>query len=143
MVGYSPSFCYKTSIMENTNSMPYGAKLIEDAHLERFENRTRHRKYTVEFSCPEFTCICPKSGFPDFATINIKYIPDQYCVELKSLKLYINKFRNQGIFHEDVSNVILDDLIKLLDPHYIEVVGDFNVRGNIKTIIRAEHHKNK
>ena len=114
---------------------------IEEAKLERFENRTRHRKYTVEFDCPEFTCICPRSGFPDFATIHIKYVPDQFCVELKSLKLYINKFRNQGIFHEDVSNVILDDLIKLLDPHYIEVVGDFNVRGNIKTIIRAEHAK--
>ncbi len=122
---------YKTSMNQQ----------IEEAKLERFENRTRHRKYTVEFDCPEFTCICPRSGFPDFATIHIKYVPDQFCVELKSLKLYINKFRNQGIFHEDVSNVILDDLIKLLDPHYIEVVGDFNVRGNIKTIIRAEHAK--
>jgi 7-cyano-7-deazaguanine reductase len=115
--------------------------MIEEAQLERFENRTRHRKYTIEFSCPEFTCLCPRSGFPDFATINIKYVPDQYCVELKSLKLYINKYRDQNVFHEDVVNVIMDDLVKLLDPFEIEVVGDFNVRGNIKTIIRAKHEK--
>lgn len=127
--------------MNRENEMPYGAKMIEEARLERFENRTKHRRYTVEFSCPEFTCICPRSGFPDFATIHIKYVPDQFCVELKSLKLYINKFRNQGIFHEDVVNVILDDLVRLLDPHEIEVVGDFGVRGNIKTVVRASHTK--
>ena len=95
----------------------------------------------MEFSCPEFTCICPRSGFPDFATVNIKYVPDKYCVELKSLKLYINKFRNEKVFHEDVTNVILDDLKELLDPWSIEVVGDFNVRGNIKTVITASHSK--
>lgn len=127
--------------MDRENGLPYGASMIEEARLERFENRTKYRRYTVEFSCPEFTCICPRSGFPDFATIHIKYVPDRYCVELKSLKLYINKFRNQGIFHEDVVNVILDDLLKLLDPHEIEVVGDFGVRGNIKTVVRASHTK--
>ena len=127
--------------MDRENNMPYGAKMIEEARLERFENRTKYRRYTVEFSCPEFTCICPRSGFPDFATIHIKYVPDQFCVELKSLKLYINKFRNQGIFHEDVVNVILDDLLKLLAPHEIEVVGDFGVRGNIKTVVRASQAK--
>ena len=121
---------------------PDGAKIIREAKLERFANRTRHRRYTVEFSCPEFTCVCPASGFPDFATIHIKYVPYEWCVELKSLKLYINKFRNQGIFHEDVVNVILDDLVELLDPWEIDVVGDFNVRGNIKTIIRAQHRRN-
>ena len=118
-----------------------GTKAIADAKLERFENRTRHRRYTIEFTCPEFTCVCPKTGFPDFATIFIKYVPDQYCVELKSLKLYINKFRNEGVYHEDVSNRILDDLVKLLNPFEMEVVGDFAVRGNIKTIIRAKHVK--
>lgn len=115
--------------------------MIREAELERFENRTRHRKYWVEFTCPEFTCMCPKTGFPDFATIYIKYVPDQFCVELKSLKLYINKYRDQGVYHEDVVNVIMDDLVKLIDPFEVEVVGDFNVRGNIKTVIRARHEK--
>ena len=120
---------------------PDGARMIREARLQRFGNRTKHRRYTIEFSCPEFTCVCPASGFPDFATIFIKYVPRDWCVELKSLKLYINKFRDQGIFHEDVCNVILDDLVGLLDPWEMEVVGDFNVRGNIKTVIRARHER--
>ena len=119
----------------------YGEVAIEENELERFENRTQVRKYTVEFSCPEFTCICPRSGFPDFATINIKYVPDKYCVELKSLKLYINGFRNKKVFHEDVTNHILQDMIDLLDPWEIEVEGDFNVRGNIHTVVKAKHKK--
>jgi 7-cyano-7-deazaguanine reductase len=123
------------------NLRPNGAKMIQEAKLVRFENRTQTRRYSVEFSCPEFTCVCPASGFPDFATLFIKYVPRKWCVELKSLKLYINKYRDQGIFHEDVVNVILTDLIELLDPWEIEVVGDFNVRGNIKTIIRAKHER--
>jgi 7-cyano-7-deazaguanine reductase len=118
---------------------PDGARMIREAKLVRFANRTLVRRYTVEFICPEFTCVCPASGFPDFATIHIKYIPKDWCVELKSLKLYINQYRDQGIFHEDVSNKILDDLVQLLDPWMMEVVGDFSVRGNIKTIVRAEH----
>ena len=118
---------------------PNGAQMIAEAKLMRFANRTKVRRYEVEFSCPEFTCVCPASGFPDFATLHIKYVPRDWCVELKSLKLYINKYRDRGIFHEDVVNVILDDLVKLLDPWEIEVVGDFNVRGNIKTIVRARH----
>lgn len=111
--------------------------------LERFSNRTPTRRYWVELTCPEFTCICPRSGFPDFATLYIKYIPRKWCVELKSFKLYINQFRDRGVFHEAVVNFILDDLIKLLDPWEIEVIGDFNVRGNIKTIVRATHHRPK
>ncbi|MEN9722717.1 MAG: NADPH-dependent 7-cyano-7-deazaguanine reductase QueF [Pseudomonadota bacterium] len=122
-----------------SNERPDGAQIIAQAKLERFANRTKHRRYTVEFSCPEFTCVCPASGFPDFATIQIRYSPKDWCVELKSLKLYINQYRDRGIFHEDVVNVILDDLVALLQPWEIEVVGDFNVRGNIKTIIRARH----
>ena len=113
--------------------------MIREAKLLRFPNRTTVRRYSIEFSCPEFTCVCPMSGFPDFATINIKYVPKDWCVELKSLKLYINQFRNRKIFHEDVVNVILDDLIKLLAPWEAEVVGDFSVRGNIKTVVRASH----
>ena len=121
----------------------YGEVAIEENKLERFENRTQVRKYKIEFTCPEFTCVCPRSGFPDFATIRIKYVPDKYCVELKSLKLYINGFRNQKVFHEDVTNNIIQDLIDLLDPWEIEVVGDFTVRGNIHTVVTANHSKQK
>jgi 7-cyano-7-deazaguanine reductase len=124
-----------------SNLRPDGAQMIREARLQRFENRTQVRRYSVEFSCPEFTCVCPASGFPDFATILIKYVPRQWCVELKSLKLYLNQYRDRGIFHEDVVNVILDDLVQLLDPWELEVVGDFNVRGNIKTIVRANHKR--
>jgi 7-cyano-7-deazaguanine reductase len=119
----------------------YGAQVIEENRLERFPNRTTVRRYTIEFTCPEFTCVCPRSGFPDFATIRIKIVPDQYCVELKSLKLYINSFRNKHTFHEDVTNVILQDLVDLLDPWEITVVGDFTVRGNVHTVITASHAK--
>lgn len=124
-----------------SNLRPDGQRMIQEAKLMRFANRTTVRRYTVEFSCPEFTCVCPASGFPDFATLHIKYVPREWCVELKSLKLYINQYRDRGIFHEDVVNVILDDLVQLLDPWEIEVVGDFNVRGNIKTIVRARHER--
>ena len=121
--------------------MLHGEEMIKNAQLESFDNRTLVRRYWVEFTCPEFTCLCPRSGFPDFAMIHIKYSPDQKCVELKSLKLYINQFRDRKVFHEDVTNIIIDDLIKLLDPWEIEVVGDFTVRGNIKTVVRANHKK--
>ncbi|MCB0377935.1 MAG: NADPH-dependent 7-cyano-7-deazaguanine reductase QueF [Bdellovibrionales bacterium] len=119
----------------------YGEIAIEEAQLERFANRTRHRDYTVDFTCPEFTCVCPRSGFPDFATIEIQYVPDEWCVELKSLKLYINSFRNEKVFHEDVTNRILDDLVELLAPKKMTVVADFNVRGNIHTVVTATHNK--
>jgi len=133
----------KKSSITLKNERPDGRKIIAEASLERFKNRTQHRRYEVEFSCPEFTCVCPASGFPDFATIQIRYVPKDWCVELKSLKLYLNQFRDRGIFHEDVSYVILDDLVALLDPWEMDVVGDFNVRGNIKTIIRARHRHPK
>jgi 7-cyano-7-deazaguanine reductase len=123
------------------NKRPDGKKLIRESRLMRFKNRTSVRRYTIEFTCPEFTCVCPASGLPDFATIKIKYQPHEWCVELKSLKLYINKYRDRGIFHEDVVNVILDDLVNLLDPWEMEVVGDFSVRGNIKTVVTARHER--
>ncbi len=107
--------------------------------LEAFDNRTPHRDYTIQFTLPEFTCLCPRSGFPDFAVLHVRYVPGPRCVELKSLKLYINAYRNVGVFHEDVVNGVLDDLVGLLAPRYCEVVGDFNVRGNIKTVVRATH----
>ncbi|MCB9072996.1 MAG: NADPH-dependent 7-cyano-7-deazaguanine reductase QueF [Bdellovibrionaceae bacterium] len=119
----------------------YGERAIEDNTLERFENRTRQRDYQIDFTCPEFTCVCPRSGFPDFATIYIHYVPDQWCVELKSLKLYINSFRNEKVFHEDVTNKILDQLVELLNPKKMTVKADFNVRGNIHTVVTATHEK--
>lgn len=121
------------------NRKMYGDRAIENVQLERFENRNGHRDYEISFTCPEFTCLCPRSGFPDFATIHINYTPGPWCVELKSLKLYINKYRDQRVFHEDVTNQILDDLIKLLDPKKITVEADFNVRGNIHTVVTASH----
>jgi len=122
-------------------TMLYGEEAIKNNTLESFDNRTLARRYWVEFTCPEFTCICPRSGFPDFATIKIRYSPDKKCVELKSLKLYINSFRDKKVFHEDVTNNIMDDLLKLLDPWEITVVGDFTVRGNIHTVVTAHHIK--
>lgn len=119
----------------------YGTIAIENNTLESFDNRTTDRRYKIEFSCPEFTCLCPRSGFPDFATVYISYVPDKKCVELKSLKLYINSFRNENVFHEDVTNNIMSDMVKLLDPWEIKVVGDFTVRGNIHTVITAYHTK--
>lgn len=109
------------------------------ALLESFENRSPERDYTIQFTLPEFTCLCPRSGFPDFAVLHVRYVPGPRCVELKSLKMYVNAFRNVGVFHEDVVTGILSDLVALLGPRYCEVVGDFNVRGNIKTVVRATH----
>jgi 7-cyano-7-deazaguanine reductase len=129
------------STESGSGSELYGEQMIRNSQLEKFDNRTLVRRYTVEFTCPEFTCVCPRSGFPDFATLHIKYVPHKSCVELKSLKLYINGFRDKKVFHEDVTNQILDDLVRLLDPWEIEVVGDFNVRGNIKTVITSKHAK--
>ena len=99
--------------------------------LEKFVNKHQENDYFVKFNCPEFTALCPITGQPDFATIYISYIPDEYCVESKSLKLYLFSFRNHGDFHEDVVNVILNDLKKLLNPRYIEVWGKFLPRGGI------------
>ena len=115
--------------------------MIEEAELEAFDNRTPERDYTIQFAIPEFTCLCPRSGFPDFATLHIRYVPGPRCVELRSLKLYINRFRNRHVFHEDVVNFVMNDLVTLLDPRFLEVVGDFNVRGNIKTVVRAAHRR--
>ncbi len=126
---------------ESQEANKYGTEIIKNNRLEAFENRTQVRRYTVDFNCPEFTCLCPISGFPDFATINISYVPDKQCVELKSLKLYLNSFRDKNIYHEDVTNIILQDLIDLLDPWEVKVEGDFNVRGNIKTVVTASHAK--
>ena len=117
----------------------YGIEEIEKSQLEAWPNSNPERDYVAHMEIPEFTCLCPRSGFPDFATIIIDYVPDQSVVELKSLKLYINKYRNRQISHEAATNKILDDLVALLAPRWMRVVADFTVRGNIKTIIFAEH----
>jgi 7-cyano-7-deazaguanine reductase len=107
--------------------------------LQTFPNPKPERAYEVEFECPEFTCVCPMTGQPDFATLHLRYVPDRLCVELKSLKLYLWSFRDEGHFHEAVTNRICDDLVKLLAPRYLEVVGDYNVRGGIRTRVTARH----
>jgi 7-cyano-7-deazaguanine reductase len=113
--------------------------MIAESALEAVPNPNPERDYEIDLSIPEFTCLCPRSNFPDFATMRIHYIPDQSIVELKSLKLYINQFRDQELFHEQTVNRILDDLVALVQPRFMEVVGDFNVRGNIKTVVTARH----
>lgn len=109
-------------------------------NLETFPNPTPERDYEIQFTCPEFTCLCPRTGQPDFATFSISYVPDRSCVELKSLKLYLWSFRGEGHFHEAVTNRILDDLVSLLRPRRMKLVGDFNVRGGIHTVVSAEYH---
>ncbi len=123
--------------------LKYGEKEIQEAKLEPWENPYPDRNYTIDITFPEFTCLCPRSGYPDFATIKIKYIPDKYIVELKSLKLYLNKYRNQYISHEEATNKIYDDLYNLLKPRFLEVIGDWNPRGNVKTIIKVSSEDNK
>ena len=107
--------------------------------LQTFPNPQPGRDYEIRFDCPEFTCLCPLTGQPDFAHLRIRYIPDASCVELKSLKLYLWSYRNEGAFHEKVTNAIADDLVALLAPRYLEIDAKWFVRGGITTYVRAEH----
>jgi 7-cyano-7-deazaguanine reductase len=109
--------------------------------LDTFPYEYPGREITVSFEMPEFTAICPFSDFPDFAVIKLSYVPNERCIELKSLKLYINSFREVKIFHEHVINVILEDFVAACDPLRVEIEGDFHVRGNIKTVVRASYRK--
>jgi 7-cyano-7-deazaguanine reductase len=111
--------------------------------LETFEYKYKRKELKISFTCPEFTAICPFSDFPDFATIKIDYVPNEVCIELKSLKLYINAFRPVKIFHEHVVNKILEDFVRACDPISVDIEGDFNVRGNIKTVMRASYRRDK
>jgi 7-cyano-7-deazaguanine reductase len=111
--------------------------------LDTFNNPRPGRDYQVKFVFPEFTSMCPVTGQPDFATITIDYVPDQLCVEMKSLKLYFLAYRNKGIFYEGVVNTILDDLVAALDPREMTVIGDFAARGGTTGVVRAHHKKNK
>lgn len=107
--------------------------------LETFPNPRTGRNYTIRVRAPEFTCLCPKTGQPDFAELVIDYVPDAHCVELKSLKLYLNSFRDRGAFHEAVTNEILDELVSLTRPRYMHLSARFNVRGGLYTTVTAEH----
>jgi 7-cyano-7-deazaguanine reductase len=116
--------------------MLYGEKKIKEAALEIWDNPNPERDYDIDITFPEFTCLCRRSGYPDFATIKLTYVPDKKVVELKSFKLYLNSFRDIKISHEAVVNRIYGDLEKVLEPRSMEIVGDFNPRGNVKTVIR-------
>jgi len=105
--------------------------------LETFDNRYPGRDYNIEIVCPEFTSVCPKTGQPDFGQLTITYVPDRRCVELKSLKMYLQQFRNEGIFYEDVTNRILDDLVAVLQPRRLTLVAEFSPRGGIRTNVTA------
>ena len=111
--------------------------------IETFPNPFPGRDYTITMKCPEFTCLCPKTGQPDFAILHISYIPDKICIELKSLKVYLTSYRNEGGFHEKVINIILDDLVSACKPRNMKIVGDFNVRGGIYTTVTVEYSKSK
>ena len=117
----------------------YGTLAIRENKLERWPNPRPERPYLISLDMPEFTCLCPRSGFPDFALIKVRYQPREWIVELKTLKLYINGYRDRHISHEAVANQILDDLVSLLQPCWMRVTADFTVRGNIKTVVTAEH----
>ena len=110
-----------------------------ERELESFPNPRPEREYEIRFECPEFTCVCPKTGQPDFATIRIRYTPAEKCVELKSLKLYLWSFREVGAFHEAITNSILDDLVAAVEPRRMTVEGDFYVRGGIHTVVEASY----
>jgi 7-cyano-7-deazaguanine reductase len=111
--------------------------------LETFPNPNPERDYVIAFECPEFTCLCPRTGQPDFATIHVEYVPDALCVELKSWKLYLWSYREEGAFHEAVTNKILDDLVAATKPRRARVEGDFKVRGGIHTVVIADYPAGK
>jgi 7-cyano-7-deazaguanine reductase len=130
-----------TSTSRSTDDLKYGEREIIAGNLITFPNPRIGRRYDVNITLPEFTCKCPFSGYPDFATINIVYCPDTKVVELKALKLYINSYRDRYISHEEVINQILDDFVAACDPLYAKIKGDFNPRGNVHTFVEVEHNK--
>ena len=125
------------------NNLQNNIRDLDVGKIKKWENKYSDKDYTVSIKTDEFTCICPKTGLPDYATISIDYIPDKYCVELKSFKLYLLAYRNIGIFHEHVINRILDDFIDSCRPRYAKIVGEFTSRGGIKTTVSREHEKHK
>ena len=143
VVNYKKQFIFVKRTLYNFFSrmvdspVKYGEKSIRKSRLEIWENPSPERNYEIVITFPEFSCLCPRSGYPDFASINITYVPDTKIIELKSLKLYLNAFRDIHISHEESTNRIFSELEKKLKPRFLEVVGDFNPRGNVKTVIRV------
>jgi len=129
------------SVIPDSNTVKYGEEAIAQANLTTFPNPRIGREYQIDITLPEFTCKCPFSGYPDFATIYVSYTPDQLVVELKALKLYINSYRDRYIAHEAVVNQILDDFVSACDPLRVEIKGDFAPRGNVHTVITVKHQK--
>jgi 7-cyano-7-deazaguanine reductase len=123
------------------STIKYGERLIDEGKLITFPNPRVGRRYSIQITLPEFTCKCPFSGYPDFATIYVTYVPDQRVVELKAIKLYINSYRDRYISHEESINQILDDLVKACDPLEMTIKGDFTPRGNVHTVIEVTHRK--
>lgn len=129
-------------LTDQANTVKYGERNIQDNQLITFPNPRIGREYRINISLPEFTCKCPFSGYPDFATIEVNYIPNEKVVELKAIKLYINSYRDRYISHEEAVNQILDDLVTACDPLEMTVKGDFSPRGNVHTVIEVSHIKN-
>ena len=135
---YPPTY---NSAVSDAPTMKYGERAIAEGQLITFPNPRIGRRYNIDITLPEFTCKCPFSGYPDFATIHIRYIPNERVVELKAIKLYINSFRDRYISHEESVNQILDDFVEACDPLEVTIKGDFAPRGNVHTVIEVQHQK--
>ncbi len=122
-------------------SLQENIRRLKTPEIEVWQNKYPDKNYTINLETPEFTCICPKTGLPDFATIKIEYIPHKFCIELKSFKEYIVFYRDVGIFHEHAVNKILEDFVKACSPRYVSITGEFNIRGGIKTTVKAEYRR--
>lgn len=129
------------SVSTTTDEMLYGERAIAEGELITFPNPRPGRKYTIDITLPEFTCKCPFSGYPDFATIYVHYVPDERVVELKAIKLYVNSYRDRNISHEESINQIMDDFVAACDPLSVTIKGDFLPRGNVHTVIEVSHEK--
>jgi 7-cyano-7-deazaguanine reductase len=141
MTKFSPSDRSSVSEAEKAPEIKYGERQIAEGELITFPNPRPGRHYTIDITLPEFTCKCPFSGYPDFATIHLQYVPHEKVVELKALKLYINSYRDRYISHEEAVNQVLDDLVAACDPLEITVKGDFLPRGNVHTVIAVKHER--
>jgi len=129
------------SVRGSYEGLQKGIRSLRTPRVEVWENQYTDKPYVITLDIPEFTCICPKTGLPDFATIKIEYSPGKYCVELKSLKMYTIFYRNLGIFHEHLTNRILDDFIKACNPRWVRIISEFNPRGGIKTTVMREYKR--
>ncbi len=142
-MSHSPTQSFEADTIEQipTTELKYGERLINEGQLITFPNPRPGRRYDIHITLPEFTCKCPFSGYPDFATIYVSYVPDQKVVELKAIKLYINSYRDRYISHEESVNQILDDFVAACDPLEVRLKGDFTPRGNVHTVVEVTHQR--